>query len=310
MALDTPTEREIRALAARAERIMTDAAVDTIIELQRAVENYSFRLRAILAEAFRDASTLPSLAEAIELADTLADALIEAGLGDVMEAYIDGFRRVQDDALDYFQSFGIRATRAGIDVDGLNALVSLQEQAFLNLADRRLVSPMRDAVIQGVIGGRPRNAVLDEITRFMEDAGIVTRADKPFTDFQIETLVNDSYRRYYRQVKAEKAEALEMEVIWYQGPDDKITRPACHAMLNNGKHGVPDMHLRSELTIEQVNQWVGKPVQKENPLVVGGGWRCRHTLHPVTLAFAVSKGFKPPPGVTTDEDIEANAEGL
>ena len=45
------------------------------------------------------------------------------------------------------------------------------------------------------------------------------------------------------QVKAEKAEALEMEVIWYQGPDDKITRPACHAMLNNGKHGVPDMRL-------------------------------------------------------------------
>lgn len=304
MALEIPTEEELLDVIDRAERIIEDAAVDTILSLQRAVENFASRLKGLLAEAFDDPRALPKLEEAVALADQLADALNEAGLGDVMATYTQGFRAVEAEATAYFGVFGIEDSRAGLDIDSLNAFVSFQEQNFLNLADRRLLAPVRDAVINGVVGGRPRQVVLGEITEVIRELGILTRAERPFTDVQIETLVNDSFRRHYRQTKAEKADSLGMDVIWYQGPDDKITRPACKAMLRNGRHGVPNMWLKSEFNTSI------HPALREPPIVAGGGFNCRHTVTPITLGFAESKGFKAPKSVQGDEQVEENAEEL
>lgn len=309
MALDVPSEDELVNLLDRAEQAIELASVDTILALQRVVEDYGLRLRLLLAEAFVNPDRLPTLAEALALSEQLAEALADAGLEDVMSVYFQGFRAVEAEAVSYFGAFGIEESRIGLDVSSLNAFVAFEEQRFLALADRRLVEPVRNAVMNGVVGGRPRNVVLDEITGFIRDQGILTAADRPFTDYQIETLVGDSFRAHYRQVKLDQADRLGMEVVWYQGPLDGKTRAACKAMLTQGKHGVPNMHLKSELTIEAVNAMVGRDVQKVNPLTGGGGFNCRHNISPVSAGFAASKGFKVPDDVPTDEEVEQNAEG-
>lgn len=304
MALAVPSEKRLKRVLGIADELIDEATFEVILELQRAVENFSVRADAMLREAFSNPNKLRDARDAVAFGQQLTEALADAGLEEVAELYRERFVEMEQAAIEYFEVFDIEVSRAGIDAASLEALVELNEAEFLRIADKRLVAPIRNAVVQGVAGGRDRGAVLDEITGIIRDQQILTRDGKFFTDGQIETLVNDSYRRHYRATKAQKAEALDMQIVWFQGPLDDVTSPQCEFMLTQGPHGVPNMWLRDEFTADL------HPDLKENPLIAGGHFGCRHTVTMVPLGFAESQGFEAPRSVPDDEEVEENAEDL
>jgi len=240
------------------------------------------------------------VAEIADIAQQLQTALLDAGLDDAARDFRRGFAPVRQMANRYFEQFGYKPSLSSIDVESLNAMVRLQEAAFLDLFDRRLVNPLADQVISGVIGVSDTDTVVDNVRRYMDENNIITRAGVAFTDRQLETLVHDAYERQVRQVKTEQASRLDMTVIWFQGPDDRITSEQCQFMLSYDGHGVPGMWLEEEFTADNINDLMNDDLLKENPKVVGGHFNCRHSVDYVPLEYAISKGFQ--------VDIDPNSE--
>jgi len=232
------------------------------------------------------------VAEIADIAQQLQTALLDAGLDDAARDFRRGFAPVRQMANRYFEQFGYKPSLSSIDVESLNAMVRLQEAAFLDLFDRRLVNPLADQVISGVIGVSDTDTVVSNVRRYMDENNIITRAGVGFTDRQLETLVHDAYERQVRQVKTEQASRLDMTVIWFQGPDDRITSEQCQFMLSYDGHGVPGMWLEDEFTADYINDLMNDDLLKENPKVVGGHFNCRHSVDYVPLEYAISKGFQ------------------
>lgn len=306
MAIKQPKPEAVKRKLDKADRVIDDATIETMEALQKAVENYAFRLETMLRRAFDDPDELPKLGDALALGDQLADALLDSGMDKTLSLFTKRFLTVERQAAEYFTAFGVPNTMAGIDRTSLKSLVKTQEQAFADLADRKLVAPLRDALANSVVGGRTQAQALESVMAAAEQVGAVTKAGVPFTDFQLETLVSDSFRRHYRQTKAMKAHELGLKIVWFQGPDDSVTSPQCRAMLTKGKHGVPNMYLVEEFTMSL------HPALKRDPLTGGGHPGCRHTVSYVTPEFAESKGFRIPKGadVPRAEEVEENAKEL
>lgn len=300
----TPSQRELLRITNAEERALDGATLDTILDLQRTVERFAGRVERLLGRAITDQGGLARLREGVNVGQQLTAALIDAGLEDVAGLYAGRFNDVEVFARDYFTSWGFEPTRGGLDTYSLSSFVRFQEAAFLDLADARIVDPLRSAVMEGVVGNWTRKETLEHITDVMRERNILTRAGEGFTDHQIETLVNDGFRRYNREVKRQKAQALGFDVVWYQGPLDKKTRDQCRAMLTESPNGVPNMWHIEDFTADL------HPDLDEDPLVAGGGFNCRHTVSIIPASYAISRGFEPNRGYTTDTEIEQRAEGV
>lgn len=306
MAIKRPKAQAVRRKLEKADRVLDDATIETMESLQNAVENYAFRLETMLRRAFDDEGELPRLKDALALGEQLADALLDAGMEKTLGVFAKRMKTVEKQAAEYFTSFGVPKTMAGIDRVSLRSLVRAQEQKFVNLVDRKLIAPVQDALSSSIVGGRTSQQALEYVMNAARNSGALTRDGVPFTDVQIETLVSDSFRRHYRQAKAMKADELGMRIVWFQGPDDAVTSPQCRALLKSGKHGVPNMYL-----VPEFNTSI-HPALKEDPLIAGGHYGCRHTVSYVTPEFAEQMGFKVPKGakVPREEEIEESAEAL
>lgn len=294
MADKKPTTRGVDDRIRKDEKLIDRASAELLASLRRAVGNYSFRAFKVLEDAIKDPGKKGALADVLSVAEQLSDALIDAGMGDVVEMFGPRFKRLEKAAAASFGEFGLPTSRAGLDVDTLNALGELQTTRFLNLADKKLVQPLAEVTIQGVVGRAERSDLIETLKAVAEDRGITTRAGTEFTDRQIETLVNDTFRRQYREAKRQKAEALDMPIVWFQGPLDDATSPQCRLMLTQGRHGLPNWWLADEFTVDL------HPKLKEDPKTGGGHPDCRHTVTFVPEEFAISQGFVMP-GQSSEE---------
>jgi len=299
-----PTEKSLIKTGKQLELSIVRTGGHVLDSVQKAVRRYGPMAITVIEDAFQGFGGVPRVSEVIDIADQLQRALVDAGLDEAARDFRRGFAPVRQAANKYFEQFGYKPSLSSIDVESLNALASFHEAQFLDLFDRRLVQPLADQVINGVIGLRDTDTIVSSLRNFMDEQGIITRAGVGFTDPQLETLVHDAYRRQGRQVKAEQANRLNMQVIWFQGPDDKITSEQCQFMLNYDAHGVPGMWLDEEFTAENINDLMNDDLLKENPKLVGGHWNCRHSVNYIPLSYAIDKGFQ----IDLDENAEDYAD--
>lgn len=288
MAKKKPTAGKVNARTEKDEKLIDKLSDELLASLRKTVGNYSFRAFKVLEDAIKDPRKKGALADVLDIAEQLSDALVEAGLGDVAEMFAPRFKQLEAAAVESFGVQGLPSSKAGLDIDTLNALAELQEARFLNLADEKFVQPLADATIKGVVDRVERAELFSTLREIADEQGITTRAGTEFTDTQLETLVNDSFRRQYRETKRQKAERIDLPVIWFQGPLDKITSEQCEFLLTEGPHGVPNMWLAEEFTQDL------HPKLREDPKVAGGHWGCRHTVGYITKEFAISQGFEWP----------------
>ncbi len=277
--------------ASKSERTITLAGARVMSSVEKAVGRYGLMAISTIEDAFQGIG-VPRVSEVIDIGEQLQQVLYDAGLDDALAEFRRNFTPVRRAAVEYFNEFGYKPTLAGLDMTSLTSAAQLYERKFLDLFDQRLVNPLADQVINGVIGASDRESVMTNIRDFMTSNNIITRAGVAFTDPQLETLVHDAYRRQDRQAKEQQAAKLEMEIVWFQGPEDQITSEQCDFMLNYEAHGVPGMWLIEDFTADNINSLMGARLLKENPLVVGGHWNCRHNINYVTRDFARSKGWE------------------
>jgi len=188
-------------------------------------------------------------------------------------------------ALEYFEVFGIPPSYDGIDTAALDGFITFEQERLTELIDSRLVTPFRNALIQSNLGNLEPIQVEAMLQAQFDRYSITTANGTIFTVRQIETLVSDQYVRYERHVQDKKAEALGLEVYQYIGPNDDKTRVSCQTMLQVNRYGVAGMLRRQDITTAL------DPNLREDPLVAGGGFNCRHAWHPITNEYAQSLGF-------------------
>lgn len=296
------TPEKLRTVIRRSDKKLDGISEDVVREIERFFSNYISRVKAMLNDMAAESPTEElRLREATEMAQDLDRILAEAGYDDVRRRYVRSFTPVAREALEYYRELGVKKPYSGIDGQVINAL----RNGFVNDLDLRidskLVQPLRERIIQSTVALRTRKEVIADITKTINNEGILRRDGRRFYDFNTEVLVNDSHRRFYRSVRTQKADDLGLEIYWYKGPDDSRTRPVCHDILNGAPHGVPGMYYRDEINAGMVAGL------KHNPMTSGGGWNCRHTFFPVTRDYAKAQGFQFRAG---DEDIEEEQELL
>lgn len=273
------TPEQVRAYSRRADSQLSSASDQVVRDLKKLYRDFILRF----SDKLRKNSNVSDKdifdrREAVKVMNQLTTILDEAGLGDVVNGYRDKFSDITLNSLRYFEMMGVKPSLRSIDANALDALIQFSETGLRDMVQAQFVAPLRSALIQSSVGNLPRADIVDTILAIGGDA---------FSPGQAAVLVNETFNRYSREVRARKAQELDLVIYQYQGPDDKITRPACHYMLNYDENGAEGYFYQDEITADL------HPDLEENPMLVGGGWNCRHAFFPVTLDFAKSQGFEP-----------------
>jgi len=219
------------------------------------------------------------LAAATKTLTQLDDILKEEGLGQLVQTYRSAFTPLTKQALSYFRKQGIPDNKvlAGISVDSLNAWVKFSEGRLRDQLDRQMVAPVRQAVFNAATGVRTVSEAAASVVAVTEQVKLG----------QTEALVQDAYRQYQRAVTVERADALEMEIFQYIGPDDSITSEQCKFLLDIDDHGVPGMLPKDEISADLHENL------RDDPLIAGGHPNCRHKYMPLSLETALEEGYVP-----------------
>lgn len=259
--------------------------------IQSLMESYSDRLNQVLLQA--DESLLgwldtrasvggelggPRFREVMAALDrdAIAGALRQAGWDDLQGELSGAYREALDAAIPKyagvpFEDFGgpfLRALEASLDAD-------LYEFQRLGM----------DLV--GRLKGQIEQMAVSPIS--VRDAAGMLASQTGTTLARAQTLVNTGLAGVQRRLHSEVAAVIPEEdlVRLYLGPDDKVIRPFCRALVGKA------------LTDEQISMLdngSGLPV-----ISYCGGYNCRHDMIPVTRAYAIEAGVE----FATDADIEA-----
>lgn len=243
-------------------------------QLQTMYDRYSLRLIKLLRKGGSE-TDLINMSDAAETISQLSQVLIDSGYGDIVAAYNAKFPELTANALNYFEAFGVKPSLAGIDEEGLHAIINFGRNELTAHIEAALVAPVQSHLLQAAVGNVSRSELVDTIL-----------ALDPNT-LRAEVLVDDIYAQYQRSVTVQKGDVLDMEIYVYLGPDDDITSEQCDAMLHVDTHGVEGMLYKDEITVDLHDKLT------RNPLIGGGHPRCRHQWSPVTEDYAVSLGFEP-----------------
>jgi hypothetical protein len=303
MMLKTPSEEEILKMQEQQERAVVNAGREVYSDLDKVVTQFAARLDSALLELERgnvSRSRAEQILELQTLADGLEEALIDAGFYDTLERFSTKLYEMEPVALQYYELYDLPPSKIGIDVEVLDAWVKYSADGLTDITDRKLIQPMRSALLNASVGNVSQKEVTAEVKAIMDQEGITTKAGEPFTDAQLETYVEDSMRRMQRQVGLEAANELDMQIVQFIGPSDKVTSEQCQWLLSQAPHGAPGFWLQSEVKTGM------HPKLKENPLVAGGHFNCRHDFFPVSVTYAKQRGWT---GPGSDDVAEAVADG-
>lgn len=280
------TPAEIRRLQLNIDQFIDDESADTIRQVRRFLTSYVNDFKGILSDVALQRSEVITLKEQTELVSQLIQIAKDNGFEEVIADYEKSFARIADKSLEYFSAFGVAKSFAGVDTETIDLLASSFVEDLGLAVNRRLIKPLETQIRASFIALKDRREFVRDITRIIDNDGILRKDGKVFTDQNIEVLVADSNVRFARAVRTEKARALGLQIYQYLGPLDGRTRPACQAMLTTSKHGVPGMYYENEITTKL------HPDLTANPLVSGGGFNCRHAFYPVTDDYAAAQGFQ------------------
>lgn len=254
-----------------------EKARDRVVrQIQQMLSAYSAEVRVMILDPKRFKSGDVTFQKASKLIAELAEVLNDTGLDAVVNGYLDEYEQLNEQVKDYFDGAGLSTELSGVSEKSLQTYIGYSEDLLVDTVQRRMVQPLQEAIFQGVFAGRTTEQLMDDIGARLDTVDAV----------QFESLVEENMRRYQRALTAETAEEVGLLIYEYVGPDDEITSDQCRAILHGGDHGVPAMYLKEEITIDMVDGL------KDNPMVAGGHYGCRHKFMPVTEAYARSQGWE------------------
>lgn len=275
------TKSKLRQALDSADEVSDEAALATVEELRRFLKNYLRNFKARMADFGASKSELIDLAEQAQMVSMVTEILEESGYGDVVDSFREGLESVGEESLSYFEKFmRDEVTYSGVAREAIELLTGAFVEELDLTIDSRLIRPLENHIRQTTLALTDRKQTVSEITTFITDSGIVRQDGNAFTNYNIETLVSESGRRFAETIRATQAAELGLEVFVYTGPLDKVTSDQCVFLLTETPHGAPGMWYRDELRAGM------HPKLKESPLPGRGHHGCRHQWGPIDEAAA------------------------
>lgn len=193
---------------------------------------------------------------------------LQAQLGNIAELFGNEIRRIRDEfvkdglmTLEQFQTL--------IDVDSIEALVRLRVDNISNKAVE-VLGRLRPVILENAILGTNLDALV-----------LGQAAKEALLNFT-KTELNTALISFSRMVVIVQAESVGINLFYYVGPLDKITRDFCRNVLTKKN---PPIYTRAE--IERMNNDQGLPV-----MIYGGGYNCRHNWSALSREAAISYGYR------------------
>jgi hypothetical protein len=268
--------REITAEIERNNKYLSTIQSDLIRQIRRMYSTVAREMELYVNNTDKfDAAGRKRLAQAITIQDDILKIVNGSGYTDLLQDYQKNFPPLAESALNTFtvQDLGKKLNRAS--AQALEAYVKLQVYQVDVLKNKQLVQPLNQQLLQGIFGNIPTENIITNVSQYASN----------LNPNQLETLVVDSYQQFQRVTTNLKAQELGIEIYEYVGVLDSVTSDQCRAILSQGKHGVPNMWYDDERTIDMVDGL------REDPIVFGGHWNCRHRWVPTPTEDAVARGF-------------------
>lgn len=264
---------------ARARERMRETLRDQDRYVDSLVEGFRSELSAMVQAA--QARTLGELTERLEIVagrvlqtpgnmrvlrsldSVLIKSLRRAGFDHLVEEFVSGFNGTLpflDQMVDALQGVSESPLSVRLDKTDVSILESQQITAadgLSSLVESAALAAKRKAMFS--IGAAPFADVVEQIASTMS-ASVATASNIAETSMVMFTrTVTD---RGFRKIE----DGLQRGAVRYRydGPNDKLTRPFCKRMLARS----------APLTREEIERLDNG--QLPNPMVTGGGYRCRH----------------------------------
>lgn len=275
-----PTRKELFERILGMDKVRKSSVERLEKEIDKLFKNYILRVKDVVNSTGLKAGKNTTLESTTKAMIQLSAILEESGFNDVIEKYLDEFHDLTKSAINYYSAFGAKPSLAGISTETLDAYIRFTETELRNLIPRKIIAPIESALLQVNMGNQSRTALYEQIDAM--ETGLSLN--------DIKIYVDDSFSSYQRAVLTESANALDLKIFAYLGPDDAITSDQCEAMLHVDKHGVDGM-----LYVDEITPALHPNLEKygRNPLIGGGHPRCRHHWSPITLDYAKELGFEP-----------------
>lgn len=205
--------------------------------------------------------------------DELINYILNGGMGEVVDGFLDATNTVYDLTLK-------QLTLEGLELD----------PATLALDRERLNSQLVGAVFDDVILPDLSQRIRSTLTAIDADVSISQTADLLFQRFQAAegralTEARTATAQWGRSLTAQAAEEAGLDHYLYVGPRDGITRGFCEELV--------DLVVTST-QMRKLNNGQGLSVKTS-----GGGYNCRHSWAPVSEAFIEVADLE----LATDKDI-------
>lgn len=217
---------------------------------------------------------------------TLADAIREVGLGDLMAEVQEIQASLVRTAWETAQASGViePSVAPGRDLAAMAAL--LQTANLRTLArywDRDVVQSIVDSVTDGLEGAIVGETLDEAVARIERTLNVSTGRAKNMARTQM--------AQFSSAVTASIAAAIEAEEYYYAGPQDGLTRDFCAPLAG---------YTITAAQLRKLDNGTGFPVATTR-----GGPNCRHSLTPIMPEVARAAGIPQ----ATDEQIDAANRG-
>jgi hypothetical protein len=241
----------------------TDREIERFIERLKSL--YADKLDEILGGVMADDPTAIDVAYAL---GKLKQTLIQGGLGDrLAEINVIYGRELRQIAQELKASSGAEIALTDSDLTVVQNLITFDTAQISGQLDT-YSNELSSSIVRSVIGGEAPNVA--EIQRKIGDRAFAS----------IQTDLTTSMMGFNRTVTKAKAEEAGLNLFIYMGPDDKVTRPFCHELLQKK----PAIYTSEE--IDGMDNDQGLSVS-----VYGGGYNCRHQWRALTEQKARSLGW-------------------
>jgi hypothetical protein len=179
--------------------------------------------------------------------------------GSGMEGVATSFVKRYDSVIEYTRAVSVQSGIPLVLPDrSLNLLALYKENQIQNILDaaNSIKKGVVDASFRYGIGEAKLNTIINELGAVVDSAGrrIVSEAVTGAS-------------MYDRTIKMEQFRHADIELFFYDGPYDNVTRDACRGTLMNPK---------------QSTGWTMADIQSsETPFITCGGYNCRHEWLPM-----------------------------
>jgi hypothetical protein len=259
------TARDLQLAAERTAALQDAAVADYEANLRRVWGLVGRQLRALLrkwdTEDGRLVTTAANLGRVIALRDTLRAAMEGAGYDDIALAAVD-------DPLDALAQQVLRSSRIAnqaarlspVSIEAIAAWKELRLADLLDLAEDT-ARAVQQAALDGVLGIRPVDRLLDDVAEVLDDTAARAR-----------TVYDTAVSTYTRQIEQLTSDGTADELFLYVGPVDSKTRPFCMERVGR------------VYTREQIDAMDNGSLP--NVFLTGGSYNCRHIWARVSVLDA------------------------